>query len=204
MTSVLCAAEPPDPDDAMALELIAADLRWLDTQRRSARSSSSIYDLLRAYDERLRQAGTILGITEHLDHLDGLDRDIERVRLEGEVQATGIAAPAVVLEATQDAIDNERIRQYFEAAVKRGRRLSLSAPAAAPAPAAVRLTDTVVRFLPSAHRARYGEEFRSELFELAAAGASIWGQLAYVACQFNMVFELRAELRRPARRKAGP
>jgi hypothetical protein len=35
-----------------------------------------------------------LSITHHLAKLDGMDRDIERVRLEGELSAAGIKLPS--------------------------------------------------------------------------------------------------------------
>jgi hypothetical protein len=46
--------------------------------------------VLRAYDQRLALASRSLGFTEHLAQLDGMDREIERVRLEGLLHAAGI------------------------------------------------------------------------------------------------------------------
>lgn len=75
-----------------AIEEVAADLRRLGGQRlgRPARSGPAYGDLLRAYDEQLRVASRALGVAEHLADLDGLDREIERVRVEGELQAAGL------------------------------------------------------------------------------------------------------------------
>jgi hypothetical protein len=189
MTSkTMCAADPPDPDpdDAMALELIAADLRWLDRLRHES-NPASVRDLLRAYDERLCQAGALIGVPEHIRPLEGMDRELERVRVEAALQENNTLTLLLSAAPLTRVVDT----------IPRSER----EPAAAIA--ATRLVDSIVRILPPAHRARYAEEFRSELSELDAAGASVWRQLTYVACQFNMVFELRAELRRPARRKAG-
>ena len=46
--------------------------------------------VLLAYDEWLRLACRSLGVTEHLQPLSGMDRDIERVRVEGELEANGM------------------------------------------------------------------------------------------------------------------
>ena len=50
--------------------------------------------LLQAYDDRLRLACRALGITEHLAELEGVDQEIERVRVEGVLHAAGLALPA--------------------------------------------------------------------------------------------------------------
>ena len=39
--------------------------------------------VIEAYDDRLRAACRALGIPEHLAELTGVDREIERVRVEG-------------------------------------------------------------------------------------------------------------------------
>ena len=67
-----------------------------------------------------------------------------------------------------------------------------------------RLTRTVLRVLPPADRPRYDEEFRSEVYELAAAGASRWAQLAYAVRLLDRAWVLRAELREVAVRRARP
>ncbi|MFK3981462.1 hypothetical protein ACI2K4_13925 [Micromonospora sp. NPDC050397] len=78
-----------------AIEQVAADLRRLGGQRLDLphQSRSRHGDVLRAYDERLRIASRYLGVAEHLADLDGLDREIERVRVEGELQAAGLILP---------------------------------------------------------------------------------------------------------------
>jgi hypothetical protein len=71
-----------------------------------------------------------------------------------------------------------------------------------PSPVARRITDRMARLLPVAHRTRYAAEFRSELHEMTANGASRWQQWMYALRLFDMVFNLRAELR-PAKRQVG-
>lgn len=62
--------------------------------------------------------------------------------------------------------------------------------------AALRLTETVARMLPTENRTRYGEEFGSELADIALAGGGRWAQMAYAVRQVRCVWQLRAELRR--------
>jgi hypothetical protein len=87
-------AESPLP----CIEQIAAELRRLDRQRRAGPTLESdvwLAEVLRAYDMWLRLACHSLGVTEHLQQLDAIDRDIERVRVEGELQANGLALRSV-------------------------------------------------------------------------------------------------------------
>ncbi len=71
------------------------------------------------------------------------------------------------------------------------------------APAAGRLVvAAAARLLPTRERARYAEEFRSELWEIAHAGGRRRAQLAYAARQVMSAWRLRAELRVPRRRGA--
>jgi hypothetical protein len=83
--------------DAPPIEQIAYDLRRLDRQRRTGPTLESekwLGAVLRAYDDRLCLACRCLGLTEHLQPLEGMDRDIERVRVEGQLQAAGLALRA--------------------------------------------------------------------------------------------------------------
>jgi hypothetical protein len=76
------------------IEQLAADLRRLDRQRHGGVSTESAAwsaAVLQAYDDRLRLASRCLGVAEHLGSLGGMDREIERVRVEGELQAAGLA-----------------------------------------------------------------------------------------------------------------
>jgi hypothetical protein len=69
------------------------------------------------------------------------------------------------------------------------------------APSAGRLAAAAARLLPASERARYAEEFRSELWEIAQAD-SRRAQLAYAARQLVAARRLRAGLQVPRRRGA--
>jgi hypothetical protein len=71
-------------------------------------------------------------------------------------------------------------------------------------PVAGRLVTAAARLLPTQERARYAEEFGSELWEIAQVGAGRRAQLAYAARQVLAVTRLRARLRAPRRRGAVP
>jgi hypothetical protein len=70
--------------------------------------------------------------------------------------------------------------------------------------AAGRLATAAARMLPGRDRARYAEEFRSELWEIARASGGRRTQLAYAARQVLAARRLRAGLRVPRRRGAVP
>jgi hypothetical protein len=74
------------------IERIASDLRRLRRQRTSIALRSPVWfaAVEKAYDERLRLACERLDVDEHLEELSGVDRDIERVRLEGALEAAGL------------------------------------------------------------------------------------------------------------------
>jgi hypothetical protein len=82
---------PPEPAGP-PIEQIAADLRRLGRQRVGIATRSPIWfsAVQRAYDERLRMACRELCIEEHLDRLEGMDLEIERVRAEGELESAGL------------------------------------------------------------------------------------------------------------------
>jgi hypothetical protein len=86
------------------IEQVAADLRRLSRQRVGIAMRSTVWfaAVQRAYDERLQQACQSLGVDQHLADLDGLDRDIERVRVEGELQAAGLVLGSVDVDRRQD------------------------------------------------------------------------------------------------------
>jgi hypothetical protein len=76
-----------------SIDQIAADLRRLDRQRHARPTTHSerwVAAVVRAYDQRLVLACRILGLAEHLDGLDGIDRDIERVRIEAVLHESGV------------------------------------------------------------------------------------------------------------------
>jgi hypothetical protein len=61
-----------------------------------------------------------------------------------------------------------------------------------------------VRLLPAADRARYGEEYRSELWELAQSGYGRMRQLRYALRQLRSALPMSFALRAPRRRGAAP
>jgi hypothetical protein len=83
-----------DDAPAPAIEEIASELRRLHKQRRGGPTCESerwLAAVQWAYDERLCLACRCVGVTEHLKPLEGMDREIERVRVEGALQAAGVA-----------------------------------------------------------------------------------------------------------------
>jgi hypothetical protein len=75
------------------IEQIAAELRRLDRQRRGGPTrESEVWStaVALAYDSWLVAACQRLEVPEQLGALDGDDRDIERVRVEGALQASGL------------------------------------------------------------------------------------------------------------------
>ncbi|BCJ58902.1 hypothetical protein Jiend_23240 [Micromonospora endophytica] len=85
-----------DRPDRRSLEEVAADLRCLRGGRPGRPGPAMVWhsSVLDAYDTRLRLACQALGITEHLTELAGFDRQLERVRIEGELDAAGLRLPA--------------------------------------------------------------------------------------------------------------
>jgi hypothetical protein len=80
--------------DCPSIEQIAFDLRRLAQQRRAGPTRHSerwLAAVQRAYDDRLILACRCLGLAEHLGSLEGMDRDLERMRMEHELQAAGLA-----------------------------------------------------------------------------------------------------------------
>jgi hypothetical protein len=83
-------AEPGAP----CIEQIAHDLRRLSHQRRHGPTQHSeqwLAAVMQAYDQRLSLACHCLGLAEHLEPLEGMDRDLERLRVESALQAAGLA-----------------------------------------------------------------------------------------------------------------
>ena len=69
---------------------------------------------------------------------------------------------------------------------------------------AERLIAGAARLLPAANQARYREEYHSELWEMAAAGADRHLQLAYAIRQVIRTIPLRVAVLAPRRRGARP
>ncbi|GIJ44434.1 hypothetical protein Val02_13200 [Virgisporangium aliadipatigenens] len=74
------------------IETIAIDLRRLRRQRDGVAQRSPVWftAVEKAYDERLGMACERLDIEAHIEELTGIDREIERVRVEGELEAAGL------------------------------------------------------------------------------------------------------------------
>jgi hypothetical protein len=89
----------PDPVGVPSIEQVAADLRRLDRQRHTGPTTTSerwAEAVLLAYDERLMLACGHLAVSQQLAELDGLDRELERVRIESELQAAGLRLRSAV------------------------------------------------------------------------------------------------------------
>jgi hypothetical protein len=85
--------EPPAAvADPLPIEKLAADIRRLRRQRAGIAQRSPVWRaaIEDAYDDRVTLACKRLGIAAHLADLTGVDREIERVRLEGELEAAGL------------------------------------------------------------------------------------------------------------------
>jgi hypothetical protein len=85
--------KPPRPDH-LPIERLAADLRRVDKAMKSLPDGASIVrrrGTQQAYDALLGQACDALQVPAELDALpDGLDRDLERARVEVELQRAGL------------------------------------------------------------------------------------------------------------------
>jgi len=83
----LCGPTPPP------IERVTAELQRLHRQRTAVPAYGSekwLIAVVQAYDEWLQVACGHMSITHHLPALDGIDRDIERLRVEGELIAAGL------------------------------------------------------------------------------------------------------------------
>ncbi|SCL37341.1 hypothetical protein GA0074692_4634 [Micromonospora pallida] len=92
-----------DRPDRRPVEQLAADLWRLRAYRLGRGGRPVVWPLLliQAYDERLRLACRCLGVPEHLTELDGVDREIERIRVEGALHAAGLLLPAATTDHRQ-------------------------------------------------------------------------------------------------------
>jgi hypothetical protein len=72
------------------------------------------------------------------------------------------------------------------------------------APSAVGLLAAAAYLLPATDRARYAQEYRSELWDLAQSGAGRPRQLRYALSQLRRVVPMGFALRSPRRRGAAP
>lgn len=117
---------------------------------------------------------------------------LNRVRVSALVNAVALVSASVLVSVLVSVLARNPSVRRQPAAVR-------------VAPTADRLlAATAPRLLPAADRARYGEEYRAELSEIAHTGAGRRSQLAYAARQLTSVRRLRAELRAPRQRGAAP
>jgi hypothetical protein len=74
------------------IEQVAGDLRRLNRLRESVATRSRVWFVAvqEAYDEGLCIACLQLGVEEHLSELAGVDLELERLRVEGELQRAGL------------------------------------------------------------------------------------------------------------------
>jgi hypothetical protein len=81
---------------AASIDQIECDLRRLNRARRTDAAESTTWRnaVERAYDLRLCLACECLGLDEHLEPLEGMDRDLERLRVESQLQAAGLTLNA--------------------------------------------------------------------------------------------------------------
>jgi len=83
----------PRPAEQLCLDEVAAELRRLGRQRRGGPTTGSavwLAAVVRAYDDRLLIASEAYGVTHHLRDLEGMDRDLERIRVEERLRAAGL------------------------------------------------------------------------------------------------------------------
>lgn len=90
-------ALPRDPSDTCRpcqppIEQLARDLRRLRRHLAGVATRNRTWHeaVCQAYDDRLRLACRCLGVPQQLDALDGLDLEIERIRVEGALRAEGL------------------------------------------------------------------------------------------------------------------
>ena len=92
-----------NPPIAPALEVIVADLHRLGAARAAQTHNRQLRAaLVASYDRRLVLACAALGVRQHLTELDGLDKDIERVRVEGALLTAGLVLRHIAVELGVD------------------------------------------------------------------------------------------------------
>ncbi|MEV4349818.1 hypothetical protein AB0J83_35620 [Actinoplanes sp. NPDC049596] len=140
--------------------------------------------MLQAYDERLRLACSDVGVSENLAPLVGLDRDLERLRVEYIVSN---------IDSSESGSATATERPTSPSARTPIGDGSLFRPAA-PSHLAVILVKMAINLLSVSDRPRYLEEFLGELFELAATGSQPGEQLSYAVRLLRRMPALRKEL----------
>ena len=112
--------------------------------------------------------------------------------------AVDVDRASVLVSVLVSALNRVRVSALVNAvALARNPSVRRQPTAVRVAPTADRLLAATARLLPAADRARYGEEYRAKLSEIAHTGAGRRSQLAYAARQLTSAWRLRAELRAP-------
>lgn len=91
-TNLMGDVRPCGPTETPTIAQVAAELRRLENQRRRGTRGSAAWfaAVTTAYDEWLRVACRALALDENLAQLDGIDRDLERLRVEAELAQVGL------------------------------------------------------------------------------------------------------------------
>jgi hypothetical protein len=86
------------------IEQVAADLRRLNRQRSGVATRSSVWfeAVSRAYDDRLAAACLALDVPQHLAELEGIDLEIERLRVEAKLSDAGLVLRASGSDERED------------------------------------------------------------------------------------------------------
>lgn len=174
-----------------------------------ARDLAHARDLARRLDRALdRNLNLVLDIDfdSALDHA----RDLVGVLAEvlGDVETGNLVLNSVIASALNRAYDSVNqlgpVFVHATAAIDRARDRAQRGEARRVAPSAARLVLGAARLLPAADRARYAEEYHSELSDLARDGAGRLGQLGYALRQLRSAPRTGLALRSPRRRGAAP
>lgn len=203
-----------DVDRAVGL---AGDLNRASADRVADRASSLLSDLVHAHsaaldltDARWRSRSRARDLARDLNRARNRAAALARARALGRGLAHDLARDLV-----------RALASAFGAAAALARALNLSRAhgrastdarangsgqpgARQVASSAASLLTTAARLLPAVHRCRYAEEYRSELWELAQAGASQVKQLRYALCQLRSALSMSVALRSPQRRSSVP
>lgn len=173
------------------------------------------------------QDGVILPIGQNLEYAMSLARGRDRARIRAALNfvarlqeildhsQSGVGSRASVDASFLGAvsIESRHLEHACDTALSCALRLDrVSGPAVVPGrhgtsrivPSAARLLSYAACFLPAADRARYAQEYRSELWELAQSGVGRRGQLMYALRQLLRVLPMGFALRSPQRRSAAP
>ncbi len=173
------------------------------------------------------QDRAILPIGQNLEYAMSLARGRDRTRIRAALNF--VAALQEILDQSQVgpdgrasvnasflvavSVQSSQLEHACETALSCALRLDrVSSPAVVPGghgtsrivPSAARLLSYAARFLPAVDRARYAQEYRSELWELAQSGVGRRGQLRYALRQLLRVPPMGFALRSPWRRSAVP